>query len=93
MKTLSALIAFLCVLVSPAFATEGSSAQELCTQAKAQHAGKDVSGADLSIAMAKDVADNAGGGLPNWCQKHYRELRLNGLTYSLQKFDTGYGDD
>lgn len=93
MKSPYALIAFLCVLIPPAFAAEELTAQELCAQAQAQHEGKDVPGADLSIAMAKSSAIEEGVALPDWCQKHYRELRLNGLKYALKKFDAEYGDD
>ena len=94
MKSLYALITLLGLLIPPAFAgTEGLTAQEFCAQAQAQHASRDVPGADLSIAMAKSAAIEDGTMLPDWCQKHYRELRLSGLKYALKKFDEEYGDD
>lgn len=94
MKVRHTLISFLVACSSTAFAdVDIMTTQELCAQAQAQHAGKDVPGADLSVAMAKSRAGEEGVALPDWCQKHYRELRLSGLAYDLQQFDAGYGDD
>lgn len=90
MKVLFALISVLVFSAfTPAFAETPSIAQ-LCRQALAEYKNKDLDDADLSILQANDVATKTGVPLPTWCQKHYRQIRLGGLTASLNKFERGY---
>lgn len=94
MKALSALFTCLLACSSAAFAdTDVLTAQALCEQARTQYQSKDIPSADLSISFAKELADANAEPLPAWCKKHYQQVRMSGLVYSLQKFDAGYGND